>query len=98
MQSEDLNADPRASRSLGASAVGAAAIGALAVGAVAFGAVVIGRLAVRRARVRSLAIDELVVGRLRILDPGHPALPADESYGMEGPRNETGREPSRLGE
>jgi hypothetical protein len=33
---------------------------------------------VRRARFRSLVIDELVIRRLRVLDPSWPALPAGE--------------------
>jgi hypothetical protein len=46
----------------------AAALGAVALGAVAIGALAIGRLAVGRARVGRLEIDDLVVGRLTVLD------------------------------
>jgi hypothetical protein len=38
---------------------------------------VIGRLVVRRARIRRLVIDELVILRLRVLDPERSALPDD---------------------
>ncbi|WP_204249993.1 hypothetical protein [Rhodoferax koreensis] len=53
---------------VGAQAVGALALGAFAIGALAIGALAIGRLAIGRARVRRLEIDELVVGRLHLLE------------------------------
>ena len=54
--------------SVGAVSVGAFALGAVAMGAIAMGAVAIGRLVVGRARIRRLEIDELVGGRLRVLE------------------------------
>ena len=53
---------------IGAQAVGALAVGALAMGALAVGAVTIGRLVIGRSRIRRLEIDELVVGRLHVID------------------------------
>ena len=39
----------------------------------------------RRARIRSLVIDELVIRRLRVLDPEWPALPAGEAAAIQLP-------------
>lgn len=49
--------------------LGALALGALAIGAVAVGALAIGSLAIGRARFKRLLIDDLVVRRLKILEP-----------------------------
>jgi hypothetical protein len=53
----------------GAAAVGAFAVGALAIGALAIGALAISKLTVRHARFGRLEIDELVVRKLRVLEP-----------------------------
>ncbi|MDB5763178.1 MAG: hypothetical protein JWQ21_2173 [Herminiimonas sp.] len=53
----------------GTHSLGAQAIGAVAFGALAMGVVAIGRLAIGRARIRRLEIDEIVVHRLRVMQP-----------------------------
>lgn len=53
----------------GAGALGALAVGAVAVGAFAIGALAIGTLVVGRARFRRVEIDQLVVRRLKVLEP-----------------------------
>jgi len=53
--------------------------GAMAVGAPAIGALAIGQLAIGRARIRRLEIDELVVRRLRIIEPLE--VPSDRDTG-----------------
>jgi hypothetical protein len=53
---------------LRAVSVGSLALGALAVGAAAIGALAIGRLAIGRAHLGRVRIDDLVVGRLTVLE------------------------------
>lgn len=53
---------------IGAQAVGALAIGALAVGSLAIGALAINRLVISRSKIRRLEIDELIVGKLRVME------------------------------
>lgn len=60
---------PGSPQALTAAALAATALGAMAIGALAIGALAIGRLAVGSARFRRLEIDDLVVRRLRILEP-----------------------------
>ena len=55
-----------------ARAVGFSASGALALGVLAVGAFAIGRLVIGRARIRHLEIDELVVRKLRVIEPSAP--------------------------
>jgi hypothetical protein len=58
-------------------AVGAAAFGAIAIGALAIGQLAVGRVAVKKARFRTIEVDELIVRRLRVLEPDDPPMPAE---------------------
>ena len=67
---------------IGAESVGAVAAGALAVGALAIGALAIGQLVIGRSRIRKLEIDDLVVGRLHVMETlTTPVTPAASDIG-----------------
>lgn len=79
-----------------AQAVGTLALGALAVGALAIGTLAIGRLVIGRSRIRRLQVDELIVGKLHIIETlTAPSMPSGDDKGQE---NQTARfnKPTKL--